>query len=616
MKPEKNHPCSCGSGKKYKHCCEGKVAFRSPMPSPAEVDPLIAMYKSGRYAELESRAHLLIGQYPDFATGWKLLGVSLHMQGKDSLPTLRRTAELFPGDVTVHNNLGNALKDCNQPKEAAASYRRALEIKPNFAGTNYNLGILQQELGQVNEALACCRRELKLDPYSAQAHNLLGNILNDLGQLDEALASYRRALKLNPDYAEARGNVLLSLNYSSKYSLEDCLEEACQYGRVVAKLAKARFAAWQCENEPKRLRVGIISGDLREHSVGHFLEGLLSHIDSTRIELIAYPTHYKEDELTARIRPYFSSWMSLVGKSDEVAARLIHADGVHVLLDLAGHTDKNRLPIFAWKPAPVQAMWLGYFATTGVAEMDYILGDKWTLPDGEEYHFVEKGWRLSGAHWCMTPPKEDIKVEELPALRNQSITFGTLNNLAKMNDRVVACWARILNEIPNSRLYLNRSNLRDDALRKSIIERYAAHGIAENRLILEATAGRVAALNSYNRIDIALDPFPYPGGTTSYEALWMGVPILTMRGSNYISHLGESIMHNAGLPDWIAANEEEYIAKAVSFSTNLVNLARLRNSLRARVLASPLFDTPLFARNFEAALWGMWKTWCDKQQKV
>jgi protein O-GlcNAc transferase len=340
--------------------------------------------------------------------------------------------------------------------------------------------------------------------------------------------------------------------------------------------------------------------------VGFFLESVLAQLDYTRIELIAYPTYQKEDDLTARIRPHFSAWKPLYDLSDEAAARLIHADGVHVLLDLSGHTAKNRLPVFAWKPAPVQAMWLGYFATTGVAEMDYILGDKWILPDGEEHHFVEKGWRLSGPLHCLTPPCEDIKVNELPALRNQSITFGTLNNPAKMNDKVVACWARILNAIPRSRLYLNAGNFRDNILRKTVIERYAAHGIAENRLILEATTGRIAALNSYHRIDIALDPFPYPGGTTSYEALWMGVPVLTMLGSNYISHLGESIMHNAGLPDWIAANEEDYIAKAVAFSASLANLAKLRSSLRARVLVSPLFDSVLFASSFEMALWGMW----------
>jgi protein O-GlcNAc transferase len=545
---------------------------------------------------------------PNFAEAHNNLGVALRAQGQldAAVASYRKAVELKPDFTEAHNNLGSALQALGQLDDAAASYRRALQINPNFAEAHSNLGFALKDLGQLDDAVASYRRALEINPNFAEAHNNLGVALKDLGQLDTSLASYRRALEISPNFAMAHNNLLLTLNYTA-HTPEYCLEEARKYGRMVDKNVTSRFSAWQCADQPERLRVGMVSGDLRNNSVGLFLEGLLAHIDPARIELIAYSTHHKEDELTARIRPYFSFWKPLIGKSDEAAARLIHTDGVHILLDLSGHTAHNRLPVFAWKPAPVQAIWLGYFATTGVAEMDYILGDRWTLPDGEEHHFVEKGWRLSGALSCLTPPTEDIKVEELPALRNQSITFGTLNNPTKMNDRVVACWAHILNEIPNSRLYLNMSNLRNDALRKTVIERYAAHGIAENRLILEATTGRGAALNSYNRIDIALDPFPYPGGTTSYEALWMGVPILTMRGSNYLSHLGESIMHNAGLPDWIAANEEDYIAKAVAYSSNLANLMNLRSNLRARVLASPLFDAPLFARSFEAALWGMWQ---------
>ncbi|MEQ1527511.1 MAG: glycosyltransferase, partial [Gallionella sp.] len=326
-----------------------------------------------------------------------------------------------------------------------------------------------------------------------------------------------------------------------------------------------------------------------------------------RLELIAYTNSPKEDDLTRRIKPHFAHWREIYALGDQAAAQLIHDDGIHVLLDLSGHTAYNRLPVFAWKPAPIQTTWLGYFASTGVAEMDYILGDKWLLPENEANHFIEKGWQLAGAHSCLTPPAEQVSTATLPALRSQTITFGTLNNLAKMNDRVVACWARILTSIPNSQLYFNTKALHDETVKRSIIDRYAAHGIAANRLILESTTGRLAALNSYNRIDIALDPFPYPGGTTSYEALWMGVPILTMQGHNYISHLGESILHNAGLPDWIARDEDDYVAKAIQFAGDLPKLAALRAGLREQVLASPLFNASRFAKHFEEALWGMWQ---------
>ena len=643
MKLGRNDPCSCGSGKKYKNCCLGKTEFHPPHPSaptPREISQLDEMFIASRFAELEKFAHSLLKLYPDSGIVWKLYGLSLQMQGKDALFALRKAAEFLPNDAEAHgnlaallrargqldaavasgrralqirpnfaeahNNLGVALRDLGQPDEAVACYVRALEIKPDFIEVYNNLGGALKDLGRLDEAVANYRRALQRKPDFAEAHNNLGLAFKDLGRFDDALTSFRRALEIKPDYLEARNNLLFTLNYTAHPS-EYCLEEARKYGRMVSQKVSTRYSSWQCTDSPQRLRVGMVSGDLHNHPVGYFLESLLANLDPARVELIAYPTDLTVDALTERIKPYFAAWKPLYTLNDADAARLIHADGVHVLLDLSGHTGHNRLPVFAWKPAPVQATWLGYFATTGVAEMDYILGDKWTLQDGEEHHFVEKGWRLSGALSCLSPPKEDVKVDALPALRNRFITFGTLNNSAKMNERVVACWARILNEIPDSRLYLNMSSLRDHSLRKSVIERYAAQGIPENRLILEPTSGRVAALDSYNRIDIGLDPFPYPGGTTSYEALWMGVPILTMKGSNYVSHFGESIMHNAGLSDWIAANEDEYIAKAIALSGDLESLANLRSSLRARVLASPLFDAKRFAQDFEDALWGMWQ---------
>ena len=546
---------------------------------------------------------------PHYAEAYNNLGAALKDLGQydEAVASYSRAISLKPAFASAHNNLGVALQALNKFDEAVASFRRTLKINPNFVDAHNNLGGILGELGQLNEAVLSCRRALVFNPGYAEAHSNLANALKSAGQYDEAVVSYRRALELKPDFAEARSNLLFSLNYAADLSPADYLAEARRYGQIVSKKVTAPFSTWRGEKNPERLRAGLVSGDLREHSVGHFLENLLAHIDPARIELIAYPTLFREDALTARIKPHFTAWKPLYGLGDAAAAQLINADGIHVLLDLAGHTAHNRLPMFAWKPAPIQVTWLGYVASTGLAEMDYILGDQWMLPPEEAHHFVEKGWRLSGAHSCLTQPPEQVKIQTLPALRNKWVTFGTLNNPAKMNDQVVACWARILHKIPDSRLYLNSTGLLDQSLQRNIIERYAAHGIAKNRLILEATSGRAAALNSYNQIDIGLDPFPYPGGTTSYEALWMGVPILTMRGSNYLSHLGESIMHHAGLADWIAVDEDDYVDKAISNAANLQHLATLRADLRQQVLASPLFDAPRFARDFEEALWGMWR---------
>jgi predicted O-linked N-acetylglucosamine transferase (SPINDLY family) len=558
---------------------------------------------------------------PDLAMTHSNMGNALQDLGRldEAVASYRRALEIKPDFVEAHYNLGNALQDLGRLDDAVASYRRALEIEPTFAGAHCNLGVTLRDLGRPDDAVMSYRRALEIKPDFAEAHCNLGNTLQDLGRLDEAVASYRHALEIKPNFVEAHNSLLFVHNYLPDQSAAILLLEAKNFGDLVRRQAKP-YTGWRSIPEADRcLRVGFVSGDLRNHPVGYFIEGLLAELASNasdRLELFAYYNHFRTDALTERVKTCCHGWRSAMGLSDEILARLIHDDAIDILIDLSGHTRYNRLPMFAWKPAPVQASWLGYFATTGVAEIDYILGDKWLLPDGEKHHFVEKGWHLTGPG-CLTPPKEEIKVEYLlPALRNSSITFGSLNNLTKMNDRVVACWARILNIIPNSRLYLNTSSLRSDSIKKSVIDRYAGHGIAENRLILEATNGRANALNSYNRIDIALDPFPYPGGTTSFEALWMGVPVLTMRGSNYISHLGESILHNAALPDWIASDEDDYVTKALAFTSDFGHLAALRAGLRQQVLASPLFDVPCFARHFEAALRGMWVQWCINNKKI
>jgi len=279
-----------------------------------------------------------------------------------------------------------------------------------------------------------------------------------------------------------------------------------------------------------------------------------------------------------------------------------------VLIDLSGHTKHNRLPVFAWKPAPVQVTWLGLPATSGVAEMDYVLGDPWAIPEQCEDQFTEAVWRMPDSYLCLTIPASPIQVAPLPALVSGHVTFGSFNNLTKMNDSVVAVWARILTSVPNSRLLLKAKQLSDAAVCTQTLQRFAAHGIAPERMQLQGIlASRNEHLATYNKVDIALDTFPYPGVTTSVEALWMGVPVLSMQGDRFLSCTASSIAHNAGLAEWIAAGQDDYVAKAVRYASDLPRLAVLRAGLRQQVLASPLFDAPRFARHFEEALWGMWQ---------
>ena len=576
-----------------------------------------ALMVVGQLGEAVANYRRVLMIKPDYVEAHITLGVAFMALGQidGAAASYRRALEIKPDLAEAHNNLGLALQDLGQTEDAIASYRHALRIKPDFAQTHSNLGIALESLGQTEDAIASYRRALAIKPDFAEAHSNLGIALQSLGQLDGAIASYRRALEIKPDYIEPRSSLLFVLNYSASHTQSYYLDQARQYGRIAAAKVGGRFTAWHCPTRPERLRVGLVSGDLCQHPVGQFLEGLIAHIGPARIELIAYPTHHRQDDLTARIRPHFSAWQPLTGKNDEAAAHLIHADGIHVLVDVSAYSRHNRLPVFAWKPAPVQVSWLGLPTTTGMAEMDYVLGDPHSIPAEYEHHFSEAVWRMPESCLCLTTPASPVAIVPPPALSNGYVTFGSFNNLNKMTDAVVAVWARVLNSAPSSRLLLKTTQLGESSICSRTRQRFAACGIAPERLLLSGTlASADEHLAAYNKVDIALDTFPYPGVTTSIEALWMGVPVLSMLGDRFISRTAGSIAHNAGLPDWIAADPDDYVTKAVAYASDLERLAALRSVLREQVLASPLFDAPRFARNFGDALWGMWARYQAQQE--
>ena len=621
---------------------EAPSATQQATPGRQEVENVVMLFNQGRYAEGELLARELTTRFPHFGYGWNALGAMLCSlgRGQEAVQAYKMAAVLSPQDAEVQNNMGATYWDLGLWSEAETCHRRALALKPDYAEAHFNLanalkaqgrrteeeaslrdalrfnstyaeaydnlGVLMMERGELTAAEVAHRRAIAINPNLVKARNNLGVALKEQGRFAEAEASYRVALRLDPSFVAASSNLLFAMNCGDDYAQADCLRQARQYGALVARLAQP-FTHWKCESQPQRLRVGLVSGDFRNHPVGYFLESLLTHLDTTRIEIVAYSTQPTRDELTARIEKHVSAWKPLSVRSDAAAAHAIVDDGIHILIDLAGHTGNNRLPVFAWKPAPVQATWMGYFATTGLAAIDYVLGDPYVMPIGEENHFVEKVWRLPENYLCFTPPDVAVDCGPLPALEANGVTFGCFNNLTKMNDAVVALWSKVLRAVPNSRLLLKTKQLGEANVAKLTCERFAAHGVGHERLALEGAAPRVELLASYRRVDIALDPFPYPGGTTSAEALWMGVPAITRRGDRFLSHLGESIAHNAGLADWIADDDGDYVAKAVSHAANLDKLAALRAGLRSRMSTSPLCDAARFARHFETALWDMWR---------
>lgn len=603
----------------------------------------LVLKERGRLREAELSCREAIRLKPEIALAHNILGTVLKENGEltEAEASYREAIRLNPAFAEAHSNLGNALQALGRLSEAEASYLQSIQLKPDLAAVYGNLGATLDGLGRLSEAVASCRKAIQLAPEFAVAHSNLGTTLSNLGQLKLAETSYREAIRLKPDYApahnnlgnalrdlgrfgeaedcfrqalllkpdffEALSNLLFSQNYFTGRAPEIALGDAKAFGARISLRAQPKFTAWRCNPETRRLRVGLVSGDLRHHPVGYFVTSLVEHLDKARFELCAFPTTPIHDDLTERIKSNCSVWMPLCGKTDRDAATVIHEQGIHILIDLAGHTAHNRLPVFSFRPAPVQASWLGYFATTGLPEMDYFLGDPTMSPITEEHHFSERVWNLPKVWLCGTPPVPLAPITDLPALKAGFITFGCFGNLSKINDQVISAWSHILYQLPNSKLFVKSKQLADSEVARDIYRRFSERQINDDRLILEGPSERVSYFQSYGKIDITLDTFPYPGGTTSFDSLLMGVPVLTLRGDRFLGHLGETIAINARQFDWIADDPFDYVRKAVLSGSDVQALSAIRKGLREQVLRSPLFDTQQFAGGFGDALEGMWR---------
>ncbi len=515
-----------------------------------------------------------------------------------------RALALKPDFVEAHFNLGNIFRVQGSLDRAVASYERALELKASHAPAHCNLGEVLCQLGQLARAAAHCEQALELEPDDALAHNNLGNALTGQGQVDRALVHYRRALVLKPDFAVANSNLLLALNY------------ACDQDPVAVRNAHQDYARRWESSEAKRhpvpansrpgdrrLRIGYLSSDFRQHSVAHFIEPVLALYDRDRFEVFCYFNHPQSDDRTQRLRGYASCWRDIYSLPDKVVVQQIYADRIDILVDLNGHTALNRLQVFACKPAPVQVTWLGYPNTTGLSSMDYRITDGFADPPGMTEHLhSERLVRLPESFSCYQPPDDVPVVSELPALTRGYVNFGSFNNLAKINLRVMELWARILRSVPDSRLTLKNLNLSEEPVRQSICATFQRLGVEPSRLeLLGPDASLRDHLGRYGGIDIGFDPFPYNGATTTCEALWMGVPVVTLAGTTHAGRVGVSQLSNLGLDEFIAGTPDEYVAIALRLAGAPEHLQSLRAELRARLAASPLTDARRFTAHLEQA---------------
>lgn len=551
--------------------------------APDQPEPLanlgILRRSAGRHREARACLERAVALQPDFPEAWLALGIVRH--------------------------------DCSDWHEAAACYEKAIELHPDMAFAHVNLGIVHQRNGRIDAGIASTLRALELDPAQHKACNNLGSLYLGRAEVAKAMEWQRRALAIDPEYHEALGNLCLTANYADDLGPAEVFALHREYGRCALFRGAAAPAPRNPADPERRLRIGYVSPDLRRHSVAYFLEPLLAHHDRSQFEIVGYYNYAAADEVTARLRTLCDGWVPTIGLDDAAMAERIRTDGIDILVDLAGHTDGNRLPVFALHPAPVQATWLGYLTSTGLAAIGYRITDRHVDPEGYEAHAVERPVRLPACYVCYQPDPVAPEVGPLPADTNGHVSFGSFNNLAKIGPATVARWARVLAAVPGSRLLLKNRNLADAGMRDLLVRRFAAHGIGADRLQLnDWQAPHDEHLAAYHRVDIALDTWPYNGVTTTCEALWMGVPVVSRVGATHASRQGRTLLEAVGLGHLAQESDDGFIAACVVLANDRPALTQLRAGMRERLRASPLLDGARFARDMETAYREMWRSSC------
>jgi predicted O-linked N-acetylglucosamine transferase (SPINDLY family) len=570
--------------------------------------------QSGRVAEAAELLRQAVALKPYFTEAQSNLGAALVAAGQvaEAETMLRQVLLLRPDHAYSHSNLGRALQQQGRTDEAIASYRRALQLNPNFIETHYRLATALAERGEISAAIAACEQALLCEPRFLDARNGLANLLREVGREHDALALYRGVIAADPGHVEAHASLLTLLNgLPDAPPVEIFREHVLWDERHARSLRQAAAPHTNSKDPDRRLRIGYVSGDFFSHSVAYFIEPLLAAHDRDRVELFAYADVARPDAVTQRLRGHVSNWRDITGSSNQQLADRVRGDAIDILVDLGGHTVGNRLLAFARKPAPVQVTYLGYPNTTGMSAMDYRLTDARADPPGAEVLHSEKLVRLPDTFLCYRPPEDAPPIAAPPAAANGFVTFGSFNAVSKINAPLLDLWARVLAAVPGSRLLLKAKHLSAEINRRRVHGAMAARGINPGRVeLLPPTAGVAEHLALYGRMDVALDSFPYHGTTTTCEALWMGVPAVTLAGDRHVSRVGVSLLTTVGLAECIAATEAEYVARAAALARDLPKLADLRARMRECVRTSALCDAPRFARHVEAAYREMWRHWC------
>lgn len=590
---------------------------------PQQVDALhmlgLIAFQAGRSDQAREYIARAVRLQPDFAEAHGNLALVLQHQGHaaEAAAAWREALRHKPNYVRGHIGLGVVLHEQGRLEEAVACCREALRLAPDAWEAHVNLGLALRELGRLDQAIASLELARKLKPDHANIHNSLGNVLRDEGRLDEAVTSYREALRRQPNFAMAHSNLLYALQYRPGVTLAELAAAHREFDRQHVAPLRNDWRPHVNSRDPDRvLRVGFVSADFAGHPVGYFLIRALEHLDRSQVEIVCYSTRHVADEMTRRFQAVATVWRDVARLSDVQLADQVRADGIDVLVDLAGHTSGNRLLVFARKPAPLQVSWIGYEGTTGLEALDFILADRWMVPAGVEPHYAEQVLRMPQGYVCYDPSQSAPPVNPLPARTKGYTTFCSLNNPAKLNPQVVAAWAAILRSVPDSRLLLQYRGLDDLAVRNRFLAQFAAQGVQAGRLDIRGPTSYAAYLAVYAEADIALDPFPFAGGVTTCEALWMGVPVITWPGETFAGRHTLSHLSNIDLTATIARDLADYVAIARDLAGDLDRLAALRAGLRPRMAASALCDGRRFAADWLHVVRAAWRQFCAAGERV
>ena len=569
-----------------------------------ELDEAIAAYRQA------------IAINPQIPEAHNNLGLALIDKGQieEAIAAFGRAINLRFDIPQTHNNLGIALESKGQIAEAVAAYRQAVALRPDYPEAYCNLGSALKEIGALDEAVAACRRALALRPDFPEAYNNLGYVLKERGELDESIAACRKAVALMPAYVNAHSNLVYTMYFHPGYDARAIADEHRRWNRQHAEPLRAFIPHHANDRDPDRkLRIGYVSPDFCDHVVGQNLFPLFLHHDRSLHEIFCYAHVIRPDALTARFQQNADGWRDIVGLGDEEVARQIFADRIDILVDLSLHMAHNRLLVFARKPAPVQVTYLGYCASTGLDAIDYRLSDPYLdPPDSDLSVYTEQTIRLPETYWCYGAAGAAPDPSPPPSIQTGTITFGCLNNFAKVSRGALDVWAEILQAVPNSRLILHAY---PGSHRDEVRARFTSHGVSPDRLEFLSKQSWPDYVCTYNRIDIALDPFPYGGGITTCDALWTGVPVVSLIGQTAVGRGGKSILSNIGLAELAAQTAEQYVQIAINVAGDTARLKELRSTLRQRMRQSPLMDGAKFARNIEAAYRLMWHTRCQKPRQ-